>query len=234
MDITREARHKMQVPNKGFLTLNRFFRPRETALSPIIIYQINADMMIRSIRFLLLAIFVLCVDCRKHDYNSAHPHQGILKPYHPGPFDNIQLAKKDEAHLLEGKPVMKQVIPDNPDESGTVLCIQDVNAPKPAVWNQILGLDAYEGKVPKVKECHNYVVRKNADGSHSIKTFMKLGIMPGYSYTNHYDHTYVPEKDSMVWSLDYEKFSDFDDVAGHWHLEDHPTKPVRSPFVGGE
>jgi hypothetical protein len=173
--------------------------------SHIIVNQINANMMVRSLRFLLLAVFVLCVDCRKQDYNSAHPHQGILKPYHPGPFDNISLGKKDEAHLLEGKP---------------------------AVWNQILGLDVYQGKVPKVKECHNYVVRKNADGSHSIKTFMKLGIMPGYSYTNHYDHTFVLEKDSMVWSLDYEKFSDFDDVAGHWHLEDHPTKPVRFLCVG--
>lgn len=29
----------------------------------------------------------------------------------------------------------------------------------------------------------------------------------------------------MTWSLDYEKSSDFDDVAGHWHVEDHPTKP---------
>ena len=29
----------------------------------------------------------------------------------------------------------------------------------------------------------------------------------------------------MTWTLDYEKMSDFDDVAGHWHLEDHPEKP---------
>jgi hypothetical protein len=93
------------------------------------------------------------------------------------------LGKKDEQHLLSGKPVMKQVMPDkdSEDTSGTAICIQDVNAPKPAVWNQILDLDAYKGKVPKVKECHNYVVRKNPDGTHSIKTTMKLGIMPGYS-----------------------------------------------------
>jgi len=25
--------------------------------------------------------------------------------------------------------------------------------------------------------------------------------------------------------LDYDKKSDFDDVAGHWHLEEHPNKP---------
>jgi len=28
----------------------------------------------------------------------------------------------------------------------------------------------------------------------------------------------------VTWSLDYDKTSDFDDVAGHWHLQDHPTK----------
>ena len=29
----------------------------------------------------------------------------------------------------------------------------------------------------------------------------------------------------MTWRLDYEKTSDFDDVSGHWHLEEHPVKP---------
>lgn len=29
----------------------------------------------------------------------------------------------------------------------------------------------------------------------------------------------------MTWTLDYDKTSDFDDVSGHWHLEDHPSKP---------
>lgn len=44
-------------------------------------------------------------------------------------------------------------------------------------------------------------------------------------YTSFYDHTYSPAKDSVTWRLDYDKKSDFDDVSGHWHLEDHPTKP---------
>ena len=29
----------------------------------------------------------------------------------------------------------------------------------------------------------------------------------------------------MVWTLDYDKSSDFDDVSGHWHVAEHPTKP---------
>lgn len=28
----------------------------------------------------------------------------------------------------------------------------------------------------------------------------------------------------MTWTLDYDKTSDFDDVSGHWHLEDHPKR----------
>ena len=138
--------------------------------------------MIRSFHLLLCLLLASFVLGRK-DLNRAHPHQGILKPYTAGPFENIKLGKKDEAALEAGKPVMKQVMPDQSkgEEGGTVLCIQDVHAPKPAVWNQILSLDSYKGKVPKVKECHNYVVRKNADGSHTIKTLMKLGVMPGYS-----------------------------------------------------
>ena len=46
-----------------------------------------------------------------------------------------------------------------------------------------------------------------------------------FQYTSFYDHTYSPAKDSVTWRLDYDKKSDFDDVSGHWHLEDHPTKP---------
>jgi hypothetical protein len=31
----------------------------------------------------------------------------------------------------------------------------------------------------------------------------------------------------VTWKLDYDKTSDFDDVSGHWHVEEHPKKPVR-------
>ena len=44
-------------------------------------------------------------------------------------------------------------------------------------------------------------------------------------YEYYCDHTYSPGCDSVTWSLDYDKLSDFDDVAGHWHVEEHPSKP---------
>lgn len=145
----------------------------------------TATMKILSFRYLLVSgaiLLISSVDSRK-DTRSTHPHQGILKRYNAGPFENLSLGKKDEVALESGKPVMKQIMPgkDSQELGGTAICIQDVNAPKSAVWNQILGLDNYEGKVPKVKKCNNYTVRKNPDGSHTIKTLMKIGIMPGYS-----------------------------------------------------
>lgn len=89
----------------------------------------------------------------------------------------------DEENLSRGNPVMKQLPSDDPTDklSGKAICVQDINAPKDAVWNQILDLDSYVGKVNKVKECKNYYVKDNGDGTVRIKTKMVLGVMPGYS-----------------------------------------------------
>lgn len=37
-------------------------------------------------------------------------------------------------------------------------------------------------------------------------------------YESYFDHTYHPQKSSLTWTLDYDKTSDFRDVAGHWHV----------------
>ena len=167
------------------------------------------------------------VEAKKQNRNAGHDHTGMLSPYKPGPFDVLKLSSKDEATLAGDKPVMKQIPGEGGkgNEGGRAICIQDVNAPKSAVWNQILDLDHYVGKVNKLKECKNYVAKKNGDGTHTIKTKMVVGVIPGYSYEYYCDHIYSPKDDSVTWTLDYDKLSDFDDVAGHWHLEDHPTKP---------
>ena len=108
--------------------------------------------------------------------------QGKLTPYSPGPFDVLKLGPKDEDALSKDKAVMKQIPGDGGgNEGGRAICIQDVNAPKEAVWNQILDLDHYVGKVNKLKECKNYFVKKNSDGTSTIKTKMVVGVIPGYS-----------------------------------------------------
>jgi len=137
-----------------------------------------------------------------------------------GPFDDIKIEGNDEDILTSGKAIMKQ---SGDGDGGSVICVQDVNAPKTAVWKQILDLDNYVGKVPKLKHCKNYLVKNLEDGTMQIKTKMIVGVMPGYKYEYYCDHKVVADSDSVTWSLDYEKTSDFDDVAGHWHVEDHPT-----------
>lgn len=188
-------------------------------------HSTKLDSFFAALSLLLLVSLQISVDA-KINRDSPHGHNGIMKPYTAGPF-GMDIDKADEDILKKGNPVMKQLPPDDPSDKlgGRAICVQDINAPKSAVWNQILDLDSYVGKVNKVKECKNYYVKDNGDGTVRIKTKMVLGVMPGYSYTNYYDHCFNKAKDSVTWSLDYSKTSDFDDVAGHWHVEQHPQKP---------
>ena len=132
---------------------------------------------------LLLAGLSTCPSVvAKKDRNKPQGHQGYLKPYSPGPFAT-SLSKSDESLLAAGKPVMKQTMPskDDPEAGGGALCVQDVDAPRAAVWRQILDLPAYKGKVPKVLACSNYVNKRSSDGTNNIKTRLVIGVLPGYS-----------------------------------------------------
>lgn len=118
-----------------------------------------------------------CVGRKNRDV--PHPHQGVLNAYEPGPFTSLDLNKGDEKELEAGKPVMKQN--QGSELAGGAICVQDVDAPKAAVWSQILDMDSYKGKVPKVNECKNYVVNQNNDGTTTMKTKMVVGVIPGYA-----------------------------------------------------
>lgn len=131
----------------------------------------------------LLCLLVRGGEAKKQNHNVPHEHTGKLPPYSAGPFDVLKLGSKDEETLSKDKAVMKQIPGEGGkgNEGGRAICIQDVNAPKSAVWNQILDLDHYVGKVNKLKECKNYYVTKNSDGTSTIKTKMVVGVIPGYS-----------------------------------------------------
>ena len=126
--------------------------------------------------FTLWSCLVIGVKSKK-SYDVPHPHKAILKAFETGPFD-IELAAEDEAKLSQGKSVMKQT---EGKDSGTSLCVQDIDAPKEAVWAQILDFPAYKGKVPKVKESHNYEIEEQPDGTCQIKTKMVVSVLPGYT-----------------------------------------------------
>lgn len=128
--------------------------------------------------FLLFADFEVCV--AKKDRNRPHIHNGVLPQYTPGPFTDLVLEKSDEKTLSDGKSVMKQIPNPSGDKGGRAICVQDVEAPKNAVWNQILDLNSYVGKVDKLKECKNYFKKRNPDGTTTIKTKFIVGVLPGY------------------------------------------------------
>jgi len=182
-------------------------------------------------RVILLACFFLlsttttcCLG--KKDRNVGHPHRGLIDKLLPGKLD-LDLSSSDESKLMDEKAVMKHIESEG-GQGGTAICVQDVNAPKQAVWNQILGFNSYKGKVNRVRECGNYEVKpvdhENGSRRWNIKTKMVVSVLPGYKYEYYCDHVYAPDCDSLSWSLDYDKLSDFDDVAGKWYLEDHPKK----------
>jgi hypothetical protein len=137
--------------------------------------------MSRLLLLITLTAACLSVGKAKTDRNLPHPHKGVLKAYTPGPF-GVKLSRHEETVLAEGKPVMKQTVPTGKaDESGSAICIQDVRAPAQCVWKQILDLDNYKGKVPKLNYCKNYFTSKARDGTLTIKTKMIVGVMPGYA-----------------------------------------------------
>ncbi len=94
---------------------------------------------------------------------------------------------------------MKQLPGDDGDElAGKAICIQDVAAPKKAVWNQILDLNSYKGKVSGLKECKNYLFKVNSrEGTVKIKTKMVIGVMPGYSVRSSCRRVYISMIPSM-------------------------------------
>jgi hypothetical protein len=139
-------------------------------------------MMTSPLQVLLLAVLLVVLVQAKKDYNKPHSHGPILPPYSPGPFEKLSLNKSDEKKLAEGKSVMKQTMPDPNEENpaGGAICVQDILAPREAVWSQILDLDSYTKKVSKVTESKNYKVEHCKDGSWNIKTKMVMSVMPGY------------------------------------------------------
>ena len=104
--------------------------------------------------------------------------------------------------------------------------------------------------VPKVKICENYEIVKpdspvvqvatmtpkrpedyklaNATTIDTpvyttIKTRMKLHIIV-MNVEYFIEHRYYPDKNTIAWTLDYNKNSDLDDSIGIWYVEPHPTK----------
>ena len=81
-------------------------------------------------------------------------------------------------------------------------------------------LICYPHHTPRQVECKTYadvpIGPGGMGGNRQIKVMMKITAAPGFGYEYYCDHTYSPKEKSLIWTLDYERDSDFDDVTGHW------------------
>ena len=107
--------------------------------------------------------------------------------------------------------------------------VQDVHAPTDVVWGRILDYDNYSKMVPKTVESKNYKIdkvkpTKKDPLSEIIFTRMKVGF-PMLRLEFFVKHLYYPSLNSLTWTLDYTKTSDFDDSCGYWYIIPHPERP---------
>ena len=161
---------------------------------------------------------------------QSHPHKGKVTPYLPGD-PHVRLDENALETLHSGKPYQTQI---QSGSSGRGLVVQDIHAPTDVVWERILDYDNYADMVPKTAESSNYDVihhppegegeEGDGDGHQTIYTRMKVGI----SFVKlqfFVKHEYYPKLNSLTWTLDYNRKSDFDDSCGYWYVVPHPDHP---------
>ena len=182
------------------------------------------------LRLLLLLLLVLlsACSCNASDISVPHSHTGKVAPFEPGD-PKVTLNAKALSILSSGSPYQTTIhVPGS--TSGRGLVVQDVHAPPDVVWDRILDFDHYVGMVPKTAESSNYqVIRHKATKrdplEQTIFTKMKVGLPLVPKMTFFVKHLYYPELNSLTWTLDYTRKSDFDDSVGYWYVIPHPTLP---------
>jgi len=154
---------------------------------------------------LLVSALGLASPALAADASQPHPHQGIAPKFtDPKP---TELSAAEEAKLLAGEAVRKQI---RYETGGRGVAIQDVHADPARIWKTILDFPAYPSWIDQLEQCEIY--QKN--GNHIFVRFQLSVLSMGVEYF--INHTYLPDKGSMTWTLDYTRKSDLDDSTGYW------------------
>lgn len=165
------------------------------------------------------------------NFNKPHSHTGKVEPFKPGD-PKIKIDGKAKSILKSGKPYQTQVVEG--DSGGTALVIQDVDAPTHVVWDRILDYDNYANMVPKTIDSKNYKVvphkptKANNFLEKEIYTRMKVGfpMLKLEFFVRHY--CFIEHHNSLTWTLDYNKESDFDESCGYWFIIPHPDDEMKT------
>jgi hypothetical protein len=146
---------------------------------------------------------------------KVHPHNGLLAPYGEQP-PLLKLDAADLERLSSGTYVIKQT---EKGMSGGGIIVQDIDAPVVTVWDIILSFEKYPQWVKQVKSCRPYLITEDR-----IKVEFNISVL-GFGYGYYIDHIVTPSQHYMRWTLDYDRYSELDDVVGFWHATPHPTRP---------
>lgn len=179
--------------------------------------------MISLARVLVLLQCLLCSEAA--DPNKPHEHRGLAPPFAPGP-PSLILEPADLAVLKAGKTVKRQML-NKETGSGVALAVQDVDAPALTILGRILDFSNYPRMVNGVAECGNYKETTYPNKTQVLMTRMVLKV-PMFKFIGFFRHTYYPALSSVVWTLDYDRSSDFLDSVGYWYVAPHPDDPARS------
>ncbi|CAE8608862.1 unnamed protein product, partial [Polarella glacialis] len=154
--------------------------------------------------------------------DKGQGHQGTLPAFKLGPIKNLKALSSAEAALLEdGKLVLRQ---EEDPTRGKGLAVRDMAATPDDVMEELIDFKGYQKKVSMCSKCTVYDQQKLKKGLEKVKVEMSSTIIPGFSFNCYFDHTIDKKGHSMIWSLDYDKRSDVDDIQGMWYVEKHPTK----------
>jgi len=164
-----------------------------------------------------LAATLVATSALAADFSSPHPHRETRAPFRPESKVVGSLSSSELEVLDRGEVVLKQ---SKGKAGGVGVAVEDVEAPPSVVWSQLLSFETYPTKVPRVKVCENYEVNENRE----LKTRFVVHVCPGYNVEYFVRHVYAPHSNALVWTLDYDKASDLDDVHGIWRVEPHPSK----------
>ena len=155
---------------------------------------------------------------------KPHPHDGKLQPYNAAE-KLLQYLDTSALNTINKGKLHKTTITEGP-HAKRVVAVQDVNAPAETVIGHILDYQNYANRVPLVLQSEIYQRISNVVAPNTETFFARLKTGKcGFSLEYYIKATHYPLHNSVVWHLDYDRDSDFDDACGYWHTSPHPQYP---------
>jgi hypothetical protein len=140
----------------------------------------------------------------------------LIEPFKIDGRPAVKLSAEDKARIESGQLWTRSW---EVDGIGHGIGIQDIAAPPDVIFGQVADLKGYVGKVPSLRNLNVYSSGKGVD-----KATYNVRVVPGYNLEYYLEHHVSKPDNTVIFFLDYSRYSDLDDMMGKWYLEEHPTK----------